>query len=581
LGLGTWELGVEALDPGYFRQRIRGLSDRRWAGLVIVVLVAVLAWGAAAAAPPAGGTPRREDHGDLIVLYVYGSYYDMGRQQAQLLGPVAHRMYEYHLEKYRRHMAAGGANLWAIDLGARALPIVGPWYEDSGFFEEMNGVADGLGVPRTDLLRAVMASSFGSTVFAATRSATADGGALIGRNVDWDDGNGIMRPVLVLAHPNTGDLPYILGGWPLIGLPAIGMNAAGFALSFNFFITDEFMGIPPKMRDRRALQTARTVADGERVFTDVRKRAMPTFMVMADATGDIAMLECTPSACATFRPDGDWFAQANHARTPEMIPLDRYRSPDSFARLAAMEAAVRPHVGALTPVVASQILRDRSNTPYVNDASVGNVFVLNAAVLHPASKTLWHAVTMEPEAPFGSYLPFSVGANVSATPPLPADARVGTPPFADEQAILGRARLAVRQYEAGNTSGAGLLWDQLAADESGTLHPDRLAYGRAVAQWRQGNAAAVDPLIGSIDPQRAPFDVRVAALLARAVVNDERGQREAALSGYRETLAVLDGAPQYTDTGTEAFRRHARAGLAGPLSRAAVEPIPHLQYLPE
>lgn len=545
------------------------------------MLVWALVSAGAVTAEPAYDVPRREDHGDLIVLHVYGSYYDMGRQQVSLLGDVARRMYEYHLEKYRRHVAGGGMRLRIVDFGATVLPIVGPWFEESGFFDEMNGVADGLGVPRADLLRAVMASSFGSTVFAATGAATADGGALIGRNVDWGDGNGVLRPVLVLAHPSNGDMPYILGGWPLIGLPAIGMNAAGFSLSFNFFITDEFMGIPPQMRDRRALQTARTVADGIRVFTEVGKRAMPTFMVMADAAGEIAMLECTPSACATFRPEGDWFAQANHARTPVMIPFDRYRSPDSFERLAAMEAAVRPHVGRLTPLLASQILRDRSNTRYVTDPSVANVFVLNAAVLQPATRTLWHAVTMEPAAPFGAYRPFSVATDLTQTPSLPADPRVDTPEFAREQALLARARQAVREYEAGNSAAAGTIWDDLATDESGMLHPDRLAFARAMVRWRLGDALGTDRLLAGIDLERAPFEVRVAALLARAIVADERGQRAAALVAYREALAALDAAPQYTDFGTAGVRDHAQAGLAAPLSRAVVEPIPHLQYLPE
>ena len=34
------------------------------------------------------GQPRREDKGDLIVLHLYGSYRQMGRQQIELLGPV-------------------------------------------------------------------------------------------------------------------------------------------------------------------------------------------------------------------------------------------------------------------------------------------------------------------------------------------------------------------------------------------------------------------------------------------------------------------------------------------------------------
>jgi predicted choloylglycine hydrolase len=135
-----------------------------------------------------------------------------------------------------------------------------------------------------------------------------------------------MRPVVMHFHPNNGDLAYIIGGWPLIGAPAIGINAAGLALSFNFFVVDETIRLPPQMRDRRALQTATTVEEGLRVFTNVRRRAMPTFMVMADATGDIAMIECTPSVYAVFRPEGDWFAQANHARTLTVIDFKTAKS---------------------------------------------------------------------------------------------------------------------------------------------------------------------------------------------------------------------------------------------------------------
>jgi hypothetical protein len=41
-------------------------------------------------------TPRREQRGDLIVLYLYGSYREMGRQQVELLGPLARDIYDLH-----------------------------------------------------------------------------------------------------------------------------------------------------------------------------------------------------------------------------------------------------------------------------------------------------------------------------------------------------------------------------------------------------------------------------------------------------------------------------------------------------
>src|SRR4030042_494246 len=192
---------------------------------------------------------------------------------------------------------------------------IGPLYEESGCHDELGGIADGLGVTRRDLMRAVFTLTAGSTVFAATRSATADGRALIGRNVDWNDGGG----------------------------------------------------------RRRALQRAASVEEGIRIFEETRLRGISTFMVMADAAGEIAMVECTPDACAVFRPEGDWFGQANHARTEAMIPHDGDRSPDSFERRAGMESAGQPHLGRLTPEVAAQILRDRANGRYANASTVANL----------------------------------------------------------------------------------------------------------------------------------------------------------------------------------------------------------------
>jgi hypothetical protein len=550
---------------------------------LLVALGGLRREGAAPAAQAATtGTPRREERGDLIVLYLYGSYYDMGRQQAQLLGPVAQRMYAYHLDKYRRGLAAGGLGLRVQDFGMRLLTWVGPWYEQSGFFDEMNGIADGLGVPRADLLRAVVATAFGSTVFAATRSATQDGGAIIGRNVDWDDGDGTMRPVVMHFHPNNGDLAYIMGGWPLIGAPAIGMNEAGLALSFNFFVADEVVGVPPQMRDRRALQTAKTVDEGLRVFTAAYKRAMPTFMVMADANGDIAMIECTPSAYAIFRPppDQNWFAQANHARTRAMIPFDRYRSPDSFERRAAMEAAVRPHLGAITPAVAAQILRDRSNSNYVNDNTVANLSVLNAAVLQPGTKTLWHSTTMQPQAPFGEMVPFSVAADVSAVPPLPAAPGLGGAAMQREAAVVAEARWAVRAYQAGDVAGAGAVWDGIAARQEPLLHPDRLAYARALVRLRQGKLDEADALLATVDAARAPFEVRATALALRAAIAAHRGRRDRATEYAAQARVYLDAHPEYTDGYTQALREAVGSGAVQPLTDKVLLDLPDLQRVP-
>lgn len=552
--------------------------------LLAVLCVATLAVAGPQTSAAAGhGEPRREDMGDLIVLHLYGSYYEMGRQQAHLLGPVARRMFDYHLDKFRREVAKSDSPARLLDRLAWLMTWLGPLYEESGFYEEMNGIADGLGVPRSDVLRAAAATSFGSTVFAATRSATVSGKPVIGRGVDWSDGNGVMRPVVMHFHPDNGDHAYVMAGWPMIGAPAVGINDTGFALSFNFFLTDETLGVPPQMRDRRALQTATTVADGIEVFTGVRKRAMPTFMVMADPTGDIAMLECTPSNCEVFRPqppESDWFAQSNHARSQTMIPLDRYRSPDSFLRRAAMEAAVRPHLGRITPVLASQIMRDRSNTAYCNDPSVANLFVLNAAVVEPSSKTLWHAISMQPLAPFGELRPFSVATDTEPTSVLPADPRWGSAAMQHEAAVIAEARWAVLAYGSGNVAGAGTVWDRQAERQESLLNPWRLAYARALVRLHGKQFAQAEALLAGIDLQQAPFEIGSTAILIRAALAQRGGDDSAARALFSAGLRYMDAQPEITDSFSSAIRQQMELGAAGRSVAIDARQLPDLQYVP-
>ncbi len=566
--------------PG--RLRSQKSRDARLAALVALVLVAVTL-GVAAAREPELERPRREDRGDLIVLHLSGSYYEMGRQQAALLGPEARAVYELQLHQYSEFRARAGAGFKLLD--AVGLPLwahIALHNERSGLYDEQKGLADGLGVPRVDLLRAELTLTGGSTVFAATRTATADGGAILGRNADWSDGYGRRRPVVAYYHPTNGDLAYVAAGWPLAGVPVIGVNEAGFALSFNFFVTDTPASLWfPEWPHRRALQVAHTVEEGIRVFTHARRLGMPTFMVMADAGGDIALLECTVHGCAVFRPDGDWFGHANHARTPAMMPLDRYRSEDSLRRRAAIEAAVQRRAGTITPVIAAEIMRDRSTSPYVNEPVVANVHVLNAAVVQPASRTLWHSTTMQPLAPFGEMVPFTVGDAAATQPALPADPRLGTPSMEHERQVVEEVRRAVRLFDEGETAAAGAVWDRLADAGESLLEPHRLAWARARVRWTTGKLRGADALLVEAAGEGAPFEVRAHALVARALIADREGRRADAVGLYREARAYLDAHPEYSDKFVVApLTERVAAGLERPQTVGEFPRFGDLQYVP-
>ena len=138
---------------------------------VLSVLVLAFLWSSAAAAAPA-----RRDHGALIALEVAGSYAEMGRQQAELLGEDLRRVYELQRREFDEGVATAGFGGWWMDrLGVPLWSWLGAAFEDSSFHEELGGLAEGLGVPRREVMRALLALGGGSTVFAATRSATVDG----------------------------------------------------------------------------------------------------------------------------------------------------------------------------------------------------------------------------------------------------------------------------------------------------------------------------------------------------------------------------------------------------------------------
>jgi hypothetical protein len=364
--------------------------------------------------------PRRTEFGDLIVVDVYGSYQEMGRQAGELLGEEGRRVYELNMKLYRSTLG-GGLGSWIYD--RIVLPLsVRFLSDDTGLFEEAAGYASALGVSRADMVRSQIGAgaAAGSTVFAASRSATADGNALIGRNVDWTD-------------------------FPIV---------------------------------------------------------ISTFGALADAAGEIALLECTTVRCEVFRPEGDWFAHSNHARTEAMKAEDLFRGPDSFDRRRLMERAVESRLGRLDAARAAEILRDRSGHPFANASVVGNLFVLNAVVVEPARGILWHSDAMQPYAPFGRYVPITIGDASAPSAPIPASPYLGTEKYRREAAAVARVRAALAAHQMDDDAEkANGLWDLILADPPGDLDLSRISLGWAHSLVATGRfAEAISMLDTYVEP---------------------------------------------------------------------------------
>jgi len=523
------------------------------------------------AASALAGEPSRTDYGALIVLDVYGSYREMGRQAAELLGDDGRRVYDLDLNLYRR-MLPTGIQAWLFD--RVGLPIFS-WFmsDDTGVMEEAAGYAEALGVSRADFLRAQIGSAeaAGSTVFVATRSATADGNAIVGRNVDWTDFGGRLRPIAIRFHPDDGDFDYVSVGWPLLQIPTVGVNEKGVAFSLNYFATDpQMVETSRSYPQRRVLQKAGSVEEAIQLFQSDFPIVISSFGVLADAAGDIALLECSTERCEVFRPEADWFAHSNHARTASMMAQDLFRGPDSIDRRRLMERAVEPHLGRIDVARAARILRDRSGHEFPNASVVGNFFVLNAAIVEPARRTLWHSDVRQPYAPFGRYVPITIGDAADPGSPVPASSFLQTEAYRQEAAAVSRVRAAEDAHDIDrDVARANELWAEFFAEPTSSLDLSPISIGWAfslVAEERFDEAISVlDRHVG----EGASREVRVVAALLKGTCADGLGLRDEAAASYALAAALMDEVPDLSSY--TRWRGIAKAGLDHRLSPGELE----------
>ena len=121
------------------------------------------------------------------------------------------------------------------------------------------------------------------------------------------------------------------------------------------------------------------------------------------------------------------------------------------------------------------ILRDRTGHAFGNASSVGNLYVLNAAVVHPKSGVLWHSTTLQPHAAFGEYVPFRPVDPADDVEPLPVAPELAGEAMQAEAQAIARARRAIAHQRAGELALAETIWSELAEGDPPRLDPARIA----------------------------------------------------------------------------------------------------------
>jgi isopenicillin-N N-acyltransferase-like protein len=291
------------------------------------------------------------------------------------------------------------------------------------FDDEIQGLAEGanlslaeayqlqlraeLAVPRADLPGAIPDPGDECTTFAVQPGATSNGRTLVGQNADLP---AFYRDIAVVAEIRFKDMPNILMVLPAGQLSYIGINDQGLGAFANYVTCDGWrLGIPRYFLSRLALTKA-TVDDGIAMIRGVR-RASSRNIIMADALGDAADLETTPTRDARLDPVDGLLAHSNHYVAESLLEEERSAPrhvANSRIRLQRMRSLLQGARGTLDAARMQEILRDRACHPDTlsrepADDPSSDMITFASVIAEPSERRLWVAVGPPHEHPYRCY----------------------------------------------------------------------------------------------------------------------------------------------------------------------------------
>jgi hypothetical protein len=373
--------------------------------------------------------PHREQRGNINVVWLQGTPYEMGYQHGQLL---------------RDEIASlGDTTLGILRFAGRGLALSNVSSNRSYDYalEECRGMADAISdIGMTYEACMVLAygdvyqDAFGYTLpqellwtgcsqFVATNEASRDGFLYHGSTVDSGTPIDyiINNPVVFVRQPNGG-LPHAFVTYPGVVWPNSGLNVAGITLGLDTALAasaDElsFSGTSNVQLMSQILQGATTLDEAITYFAS-QPRVRPNIIMATDGKSKQAgVFEFTGQNFAV-RPlqDNQVLYATNHFVLPEMYDKQAPPNDSSLLRYQRYEQLLEPdglatHYGEVDPQVMAEILRDRTNpetlTPspfsvFDDNASPGGNGAQRQATYDPARLRLWVAAGPPPvpENPF-------------------------------------------------------------------------------------------------------------------------------------------------------------------------------------
>lgn len=373
---------------------------------------------------------HREDRGNVKVVWLQGTPYEMGYQHGQLLHEEIASIGKEVLTAAR--LIGQGLALGRL-ASKRSYPEL---------IEECRGLVDAtqdLGITLDSCMVIAYADVFqeilgytlpqelfweGCNQFVATNGATIDGQLYHGSSVD----NGkpvpyVINNSIIFVRQPTNGLPHVFVGYPGAIWPNSGMNVASISIGLDTAHPDSanelaLIGRSNVQIMARILETATSFDDAQTIMeTQPRVRAN-LIMITDGKSRQAGVFEFTGKNLGVreLQENGVLYV-TNHFVLSEMyekqpLPID----PSSESRFNRFKQLMEPdqpssYYGQINPEVMAKILRDRVN-PYTQQASPFDVFDDNAspggngslrqAIYDPAGLRLWIAAGQPPvpENPF-------------------------------------------------------------------------------------------------------------------------------------------------------------------------------------
>jgi hypothetical protein len=382
---------------------------------------------------PTGSVEKR---GDITVLRLEGTPYQMGLQHGELLSEGVQAAADVLIHDLAYSVIFSYAETSGLERmflehsypdvleecegiiqGARKAGVEGFAYEDCVNAANLLIIIEQL----ADL------NPGGCSQFIALDSATEDGRTVHARNMDWGRLQFVIDNPLIIVRKPTGKIPWVEVGIPGILLTLTAMNAEGLAVANNENMSaadrDSEGNSHPQM-SRQIMQECTSLDEAE-AFLRAQNHASSETLVLSDwKTGEAAVFEMSANNMGVRRLDENGIVYAtNHFAHPDMAALHDERLPDhdTHTRFMRLEQLLTPggpdsiH-GQIDAEKAIAVLRDRYN-PYTQEThpidlfdgggSIANNSTLQSVVMLP-EKRIFYVALGEPPVPYRTFIGFSL-----------------------------------------------------------------------------------------------------------------------------------------------------------------------------